>query len=124
MNETFLYLSPREKQLLRRFARGKTDARIAGELGDKESRTVAQRARLEAKLQIKTIEQLQSVVRELAYWPERRQAESVRHRAESERSKSQSASNKTPSALASDALMEQRSRAAKAQRPTSRPRSI
>jgi DNA-binding CsgD family transcriptional regulator len=122
MSETFLYLSPREKQLLRRFARGKTDARIAGELGDKESRIVAQRARLEAKLQIKTFEQLQSVARELANWPERGQAESVRHSAESERSKSQSqATTLRPGIRRSDA---QRSRAAKAQTTHVRPRSI
>jgi DNA-binding NarL/FixJ family response regulator len=42
-NYSFLYLSPRKKQLLRRFGRGKTDATIAMELGDRESRVAAQR---------------------------------------------------------------------------------
>jgi DNA-binding CsgD family transcriptional regulator len=63
------YLSPREKQLLRRFAAGKTDAEIARELHDAESRIAAQRRRLAEKFQIETHEQLVSVAGKLAPFP-------------------------------------------------------
>jgi DNA-binding CsgD family transcriptional regulator len=52
------YVSPREKRLLRRFAAGKTDAQIALELGDTESRVATQRQRLAEKFQIDTHERL------------------------------------------------------------------
>lgn len=67
-SESFLHLSPREKQLLRR-ARGKTDAEIAVELGDRESRITEQRKRLGEKLAIRSDEQLSMVAKELASWP-------------------------------------------------------
>jgi DNA-binding CsgD family transcriptional regulator len=59
-------VSPREKKLLRRFAAGKTDAQIAIELGDIESRIAAQRQRLAEKLKIDTHEQLVAVADKLA----------------------------------------------------------
>jgi DNA-binding CsgD family transcriptional regulator len=62
-------VSPREKKLLRRFAAGKTDAQIAVELGDTESRVAAQRQRLAEKFQIDTHEQLVAVADKLARYP-------------------------------------------------------
>jgi DNA-binding CsgD family transcriptional regulator len=47
-------LSPREKQLLRRFAQGKTDRRISMEIGGTERQVAAQRQRLLKKLQIQS----------------------------------------------------------------------
>jgi DNA-binding CsgD family transcriptional regulator len=76
-NESILYLSSREKQLLRRFARGKTDATIAMELGDKESRIAAQRKRLIEKLKIRSDDQLSMVANKLASWPKRRGSSGV-----------------------------------------------
>src|SRR5690242_4376363 len=66
-----VFLSPREKQLLRRFAGGKTDRQIACDLGGRESAIAAQRVRLAAKLRIETTEQLRAVAQKLAYWPRR-----------------------------------------------------
>ena len=63
------HVSPREKKLLRRFAAGKTDAQIAVELGDTESRVAAQRQRLAEKFQIDTHEQLVAVANNLARMP-------------------------------------------------------
>jgi DNA-binding CsgD family transcriptional regulator len=62
------YLSPREKQLLRRFAAGKTDIQIARELYDTESRIAAQRQRLAEKLQIDTHERLLEVANTLGQY--------------------------------------------------------
>jgi DNA-binding CsgD family transcriptional regulator len=67
-----LILSPREKQLLRRFASGKTDREIARNLGGTESQVAAQRSRLTSKLQIETANQLCALGEELAVWPQRR----------------------------------------------------
>jgi DNA-binding CsgD family transcriptional regulator len=64
-----LYVSPREKLLLRRFAAGLTDNRIAKELGDKASRIGVQRQRLAEKYDIRTPEQLSAVANELAHHP-------------------------------------------------------
>jgi DNA-binding CsgD family transcriptional regulator len=63
------YISPREKQLLRRFAAGKTDNQIARELHDVESRIAAQRQRLAEKFQIDTHEQLVTIAEKLARFP-------------------------------------------------------
>ena len=63
------HVSPREKKLLRRFAAGKTDAQIAVELGDTESRVAVQRQRLAEKFQIATHEQLVSFANKLAPYP-------------------------------------------------------
>jgi DNA-binding CsgD family transcriptional regulator len=60
------HVSPREKKLLRRFAAGKTDAQIAVELGDTESRVAVQRQRLAEKFQIATHEQFVSFANKLA----------------------------------------------------------
>ena len=63
------HVSPREKKLLRRFAAGKTDAQIAVELNDTESRVAAQRQRLAERFQIDTHEQLVAVANNLARMP-------------------------------------------------------
>jgi DNA-binding CsgD family transcriptional regulator len=67
--KSFLYASPREKLLLRRFAGGLTDNQIATELGDKASRIAVQRQRLAEKYDIRTPEQLSAVANELAHHP-------------------------------------------------------
>jgi hypothetical protein len=64
-NKGFLYLTPREKQLLRRFACGKTDAIIAVELG--ESRIAAQRKRLVENFKFSDDQRL-IVTHKLALW--------------------------------------------------------
>ena len=69
MSKGIPLLSPREKQLLRRFAAGRTDVAIAMELGDRESRIAAQRKRLIEKLQIHSDEQLVTVANQFASWP-------------------------------------------------------
>jgi DNA-binding CsgD family transcriptional regulator len=66
---SFPYVSPREKLLLRRFAAGKTDREIAADLGDTECRIVAQRQRIVEKFEIRTHEQLVALARQLAVWP-------------------------------------------------------
>ena len=63
------HASPRERQLLRRFAAGKTDAQIASELNDTESRIAAQRQRLAEKFQIDTHERLVAVANTLGRYP-------------------------------------------------------
>jgi DNA-binding CsgD family transcriptional regulator len=63
------HASPRERQLLRRFAAGKTDAQIARELSDTESRIAQQRQRLAEKFQIDTHEQLLAVAKTLGRYP-------------------------------------------------------
>ena len=72
MTSESIYLSARDKQLLRRFAAGKTDAKIATELGDRESRIAAQRKRLGQKLQIRSDQQLSMLANELAPWSPKR----------------------------------------------------
>jgi len=62
-------LSSREKQLLRRFAQGKTDRQIAVNIGGTERRISAQRERLLQKLHIQTAAQLVSAATSLARWP-------------------------------------------------------
>jgi DNA-binding CsgD family transcriptional regulator len=66
---SFPYVSPREKLLLRRFAAGKTDREIAADLGDTENRIVAQRQRLAEKFEARTHEQLVALASQLARWP-------------------------------------------------------
>jgi DNA-binding CsgD family transcriptional regulator len=63
-------LSPREKQLLRRFAQGKSDTKIAREIGGNARQVAGQRQALISKLRIQSEAQL---VTELAPWPKRRQ---------------------------------------------------
>lgn len=67
--ESFTYISPREKLLLRRFAAGLPDNKIATELGDKPRRIAAQRERLAEKFDIRTPEQLGAVADRLAHHP-------------------------------------------------------
>jgi len=62
-------LSSREKQLLRRFAQGKTDRQIAVNIGGTERRISAQRERLLQKLHVQTAAQLVSAATRLARWP-------------------------------------------------------
>jgi DNA-binding CsgD family transcriptional regulator len=56
-----LLLTPREKQLLRRFAQGRTDKNIARELCDTAERIAAQRERIVEKLQIQSPDQLAEI---------------------------------------------------------------
>ena len=65
------YVSPREKQLLRRFASGKTDRQIAKELGDTESGIAVQRMRIAEKFCIHTDEQFSAIASQFAKWPRR-----------------------------------------------------
>nr|WP_283811322.1 LuxR C-terminal-related transcriptional regulator [Bradyrhizobium uaiense] len=60
-------MSPREKQLLRRFARGKSDKTTAHEIGGTEQ-VAAQRAMLLKKLQICSQEHLVSVASQFTAW--------------------------------------------------------
>jgi DNA-binding CsgD family transcriptional regulator len=55
--------------LLRRFAAGKTDTKIAIELHDTESRIAVQRQRLAEKFQIDTHARLVEVANKLARYP-------------------------------------------------------
>jgi DNA-binding CsgD family transcriptional regulator len=61
-------LSSREKQLLRRFARGKTDQRISTEIGGTARQVAALRQKLLKKLQIQSDAQLTAAADELAPW--------------------------------------------------------
>ena len=68
---TFPYVTPRDKLLLRRFAAGKTNREIAADLGETESRIVAQRQRIAEKFEIRTHEQLVALANQVALWPDR-----------------------------------------------------
>ncbi|MBR1172988.1 hypothetical protein JQ617_03385 [Bradyrhizobium sp. KB893862 SZCCT0404] len=61
-------LSPREKQLLRRIAAGKTDAEIAGKFGGGVKRVAEQRARLLQKLKISEPAEIVDAAYRLASW--------------------------------------------------------
>ena len=67
MITTELQLSPREKQLLRRLAAGKTDAEIALRLGGTREQISAQRARLLGRLGIGTAAEIADAAKRLAY---------------------------------------------------------
>jgi DNA-binding CsgD family transcriptional regulator len=62
-------LTPREKQLLRRFAVGKTDAEIAVRLGGNAEQISRQRARLLAKLGISARGEIADAANRLANFP-------------------------------------------------------
>src|SRR6476659_612243 len=64
-----LILTPREKQLLRRFARGKADHQIGREIGGNRRQIALQRERLLAKLQIRSHDEICEAARQLAPWP-------------------------------------------------------
>jgi len=63
-----LPLTPREKQLLRRLAAGKTDAQIAERLGGSLKQIAEQRARLLEKLGISTPAEVADAAERLATW--------------------------------------------------------
>ncbi|WP_458144638.1 helix-turn-helix domain-containing protein [Bradyrhizobium sp. UFLA05-109] len=63
-----LPLSPREKQLLRRFAAGKTDAQIAERLGGTAKQVGQQRTRLLAKLRVSPPAKIADAAERLASW--------------------------------------------------------
>jgi DNA-binding CsgD family transcriptional regulator len=65
-------LSPREKQLLRRFAQGKSDKKIVQEIGGTEKQVAEQRQALIKKLRIQFDGQLMAAADELAPWPKHR----------------------------------------------------
>lgn len=65
-------LSPREKQLLRRFALGKSDRVIAYEIGGTQLQIGVQRKTLTEKLHIQSQSQLVTLAAQLAAWPARR----------------------------------------------------
>ncbi|MCP3466471.1 LuxR C-terminal-related transcriptional regulator [Bradyrhizobium sp. CCGUVB23] len=65
---TNLPLSPREKQLLRRFVAGKTDAQIAERLGGTAAQVAEQRVRLLEKLKISAPDEIADAAERLASW--------------------------------------------------------
>jgi DNA-binding CsgD family transcriptional regulator len=65
-------LSARERQLLRRFALGKSDKVIAREIGGTQQQIEMQRERLIDRLQIQSQAQLVTLAAQLASWPARR----------------------------------------------------
>ena len=65
-------LSPREKQLLRRFALGKSDRVIAYEIGGTQQQIGVQRKTLTEKLHIQSQDQLVTLAAQFAAWPARR----------------------------------------------------
>jgi DNA-binding CsgD family transcriptional regulator len=71
-HERGVILSPREKQLLRRFAVGKSDKVIGCEIGGTEQGIRMQRKRLIEKLQIQSQAQLVIFADQFAAWPARR----------------------------------------------------
>ena len=61
------YLSPREKQLLRRFAQGKTDETIAIEFGRTKGRISAQRLRIMKKFRLESQAELVALADQIAF---------------------------------------------------------
>ena len=61
-------LSPQEKKLLRRFAKGKTDDQIAREFGCRPGLIAAQRQSIEEKLEIRSQAQLAAAAHQFACW--------------------------------------------------------
>jgi DNA-binding NarL/FixJ family response regulator len=61
-------LSPQEKKLLRRFAKGKTNEQIATEFGCRPSLIAAQRQRIVEKLEIGSQAQLAVAAHQFASW--------------------------------------------------------
>jgi DNA-binding CsgD family transcriptional regulator len=64
-----LPLSPREKQMLRRLARGMSDHMIALQLGGNPAQVTAQRQRLCQKLKISSQAEFVDAAAQLAHWP-------------------------------------------------------
>jgi DNA-binding CsgD family transcriptional regulator len=63
------YMSPREKQLLRRLAQGKSDMVIAQEIGGKRKQIAEQRDRLLVKLCLSTPDEIALAASKFARWP-------------------------------------------------------
>jgi len=75
-NERLPVLTPREKQLLRRFAQGKTDQKISREIGGTESQVASQRQSLIKKLNIQSDAQWTTAADKWAPWePTKKQRE-------------------------------------------------
>jgi len=68
-SECVLILSSREKQFLRRLAKGKTDEEIAVEIGGTERQIGEQRRRLTERLRIQSHAQLVAAADQLAACP-------------------------------------------------------
>jgi DNA-binding CsgD family transcriptional regulator len=68
-SECVLILSSREKQVLRRLAKGKTDEEIAVEIGGTERQIGEQRRRLIERLRIQSQAQLVAAAGQPAAWP-------------------------------------------------------
>ncbi|WP_223967765.1 helix-turn-helix transcriptional regulator [Bradyrhizobium sp. RD5-C2] len=66
-----LILSPREKKLLRRMARGRSDVAIAAQIGGTEAQVSVQRLRLLRKLKIHSQTQIVDAAEKFARWPSR-----------------------------------------------------
>jgi DNA-binding CsgD family transcriptional regulator len=64
--EPVLILSPREKQLLRRLAKGKSDEQIAVQIGGTKLQVAAQRQRLTDRLGIRSPTELAAAAERLA----------------------------------------------------------
>ena len=62
-------LSSQQKKLLTRFARGKTDEKIAREFGCHADLIAAQRQKIMEKLEIRSQAQLAAAARQFAGWP-------------------------------------------------------
>jgi DNA-binding CsgD family transcriptional regulator len=75
------HLSPRQKRLLRRLAQGKTDRKIAQEIGGTQQHITAQRRRIMQKLQITSQAQLASLA-DLVALPTRKGIEAKERRTE------------------------------------------
>ena len=82
--EPALILSPREKQLLRRLAKGKSDKQIAKEIGGTERQVATQRQTLRKKLQVQSEAQLAEAADRFASWPSK-SMKAVRTAAEARR---------------------------------------
>lgn len=65
-------LSPREKRLLRRLARGRSDQAIAREIGGRADQVSEQRKRLLQRLQINSQSEIAEAATRLALWPSRK----------------------------------------------------
>lgn len=63
-----ILLTPREKQLLRRLAAGKTDREIAAKLGGTAKQIAEQRVRLLGKLRVTSEAEITAAAHRLAEW--------------------------------------------------------
>jgi DNA-binding CsgD family transcriptional regulator len=70
-------LSPREKRLLRRLARGRSDHAIAVQIGGREDQVGEQRKRLLQKLQISSQSEIAEAAARWAFWPSHRAADEL-----------------------------------------------